>query len=149
MKGCNGPRRSITARGWPVQTGRFVAMVPLSTYIRPSGALGKARSNDTTRDRSAMETSQSGPAIEFTDSSVHHFANPRAERCDWPERLNQVLDGETMARARCEIRRWAGYGATPLRAMESLATSCGVGQIYYKDEAERFGLGSFKALGGA
>ncbi|MHB8816080.1 MAG: diaminopropionate ammonia-lyase [Steroidobacteraceae bacterium] len=37
---------------------------------------------------------------------------------------------------------------TPLRSLPDIARECGIAQLLYKDEAERFGLGSFKALGG-
>ena len=41
------------------------------------------------------------------------------------------------------------YVATPLRSMAALARRFGVACVLVKDEASRFGLGSFKALGGA
>lgn len=53
------------------------------------------------------------------------------------------------ARALSEISSWPGYEPTPLRALPGLARRLRVGSIHYKDEAGRFGLGSFKALGGA
>ncbi|GIR94305.1 MAG: hypothetical protein CM15mP95_3250 [Alphaproteobacteria bacterium] len=34
-------------------------------------------------------------------------------------------------------------------SLESIAEACGVRAVYYKDEAHRFDLKSFKALGGA
>lgn len=45
------------------------------------------------------------------------------------------------------ISQWPGYAATPLHRLS--AAGCGAGSLYYKDEAARFGLESFKALGGA
>jgi diaminopropionate ammonia-lyase len=48
-----------------------------------------------------------------------------------------------------EITTWPGYGPTPLLELTSLARELNVGGVYYKDEGGRFGLGSFKALGGA
>ena len=51
--------------------------------------------------------------------------------------------------AKAEITSWADYQATPLRELPGLARAAGVGAIRLKDEAGRFGLGSFKALGGA
>lgn len=39
--------------------------------------------------------------------------------------------------------------ATPLVALPALADALGVGTIHVKDEGQRLGLGSFKALGGA
>lgn len=51
--------------------------------------------------------------------------------------------------ARRVIRAWPGYAPTPLRQLSELAGELGLGAIYYKDESTRFGLGSFKPLGGA
>lgn len=47
------------------------------------------------------------------------------------------------------ISEWPGYAATPLLPLRGAARELGVENILYKDEAKRFGLGSFKALGGA
>lgn len=51
--------------------------------------------------------------------------------------------------AEAEIRSWPGYGPTPLVALPGLAAALQLGSIHYKDEGQRFGLKSFKALGGA
>ena len=48
-----------------------------------------------------------------------------------------------------EISAWPGYVPTPLYGMQSLAAEFGLGAVLYKDEGKRFGLGSFKPLGGA
>lgn len=64
-------------------------------------------------------------------------------------RQQAVLGGEAFARAAVQIRRWPGYAPTPLVALDGLARAAGFAQILYKDEGGRFGLGSFKALGGA
>ncbi|MEM8732168.1 MAG: diaminopropionate ammonia-lyase, partial [Pseudomonadota bacterium] len=42
-----------------------------------------------------------------------------------------------------------GYHPTPLLDLKGLAGELGIDALYYKDESTRFGLGSFKALGGA
>ena len=42
-----------------------------------------------------------------------------------------------------------GYRPTPLLSLPGLARTLGVGKIHYKDEGQRLGLQSFKALGGA
>jgi diaminopropionate ammonia-lyase len=60
-----------------------------------------------------------------------------------------VLSLEGALEARAEISTWPGYEMTPLRELAPVAAACGVRSILYKDEAPRFGLGSFKALGGA
>ncbi len=41
------------------------------------------------------------------------------------------------------------YAPTPLHSLPGLAGALGVGALYVKDEGQRLGLGSFKALGGA
>ena len=60
-----------------------------------------------------------------------------------------VLPAGGFRRARAEITAWPGYAPTPLRELPILATQAGVASVQVKDEARRFGLGSFKALGGA
>lgn len=60
-----------------------------------------------------------------------------------------ALDPEGAGRARREIAAWPGYAPTPLRSLPGLAAALGVRSVLYKDEAGRFRLGSFKALGGA
>lgn len=60
-----------------------------------------------------------------------------------------MLSPEGLAAARDEIRSWPGYTETPLRRLDGLAAAAGLGALFVKDEASRFGLGSFKALGGA
>src|SRR4051795_19758 len=44
-------------------------------------------------------------------------------------------------------RTLPGYAPTPLRDAPELAAELGVARVRLKDEAERFGLPSFKALG--
>jgi diaminopropionate ammonia-lyase len=69
--------------------------------------------------------------------------NPAADgACEW-------LPASESAAACAEIACWPGYALTPLCALRGLARTVGVGAIWYKDEGYRFGLGSFKALGGA
>lgn len=48
-----------------------------------------------------------------------------------------------------EISGWPGYARTALHALPALAKKLGIAELYYKDESTRFGLKSFKALGGA
>jgi diaminopropionate ammonia-lyase len=42
-----------------------------------------------------------------------------------------------------------GYRETPLRSLDNLAREFGVSKIFVKDESFRFGLNSFKSLGGS
>lgn len=60
-----------------------------------------------------------------------------------------VLPDGGFRRAREEIASWPGYAPTPLIDLPDAAAAARVGAVFYKHEAERFGLGSFKALGGA
>jgi diaminopropionate ammonia-lyase len=78
------------------------------------------------------------------------FLNPRAERTrPYGRDERAVLSHDRAREARREIETWPGYAPTPLRPLPGLARHLGVGTVWYKDEAPRFGLGSFKALGGA
>ena len=60
-----------------------------------------------------------------------------------------VLPAGGFRRARTEITSWPDYAPTPLVDLPAVAASLGLGVVRAKDEAGRFGLGSFKALGGA
>ena len=79
------------------------------------------------------------------------FVNPRAARPDVEadERSAGIFTDDRFREAIQEISSWPGYVETPLLALNGLAREFGVGQVWYKDEGDRFGLGSFKALGGA
>ncbi len=73
--------------------------------------------------------------------------NPRARPTASPV-ARAVLDEAGLERARATIRSWPGYAATPLHRLDGLAREAGLGTLLFKDESGRFGLGSFKALGG-
>lgn len=64
-------------------------------------------------------------------------------------RRAQVMSQAGFDTTLAEISSWPGYAPTPLLALDALARQMGIGQLLYKDERSRFGLGSFKALGGA
>lgn len=82
----------------------------------------------------------------FSEALIEH--TPLAT-CGDATALEQVLTREDFADASSAIRAWDGYSKTPLHSLASLAKTAGVAQLLYKDEGPRFGLGSFKALGGA
>lgn len=63
--------------------------------------------------------------------------------------IDAVLPTTLLDDARAAITAWHGYAPTPLHSLPSLAGEIGVGTLLYKDENPRFGLASFKALGGA
>lgn len=67
----------------------------------------------------------------------------------WNEAQDAILSDAGLAAARATIGGWPGYAPTPLLALPGLAAELGVAALQYKDEGGRFGLGSFKALGGA
>ncbi len=60
-----------------------------------------------------------------------------------------VLPEAGYRRARSAITSWPGYAPTKLVDLPWAAAACGVAAVRIKDESGRFGLGSFKALGGA
>ncbi len=60
-----------------------------------------------------------------------------------------VISTDDFANARAEISAWQGYAPTPLHALPELAAALQLGAVHYKDEGQRFGLDSFKALGAA
>ncbi len=60
-----------------------------------------------------------------------------------------VLPAGGFRRAKAAITAWPGYAPTPLVDLPLIAEDAGVAAIRIKDEGARFGLGSFKALGGA
>ncbi len=67
----------------------------------------------------------------------------------YPSFLTNVSNKTLNEQAYNEITKWAGYSKTPLLELDKLAKKLAVAKIYYKDESQRFGLKSFKALGGA
>ena len=94
-----------------------------------------------------MLLTQSEP---YVSAAMRHVHNARANGAStWPRRLDSALARDLIDDAVVEIRQWPGYQPTPLIALDGLVDELGVAGVWYKDEATRFGLGSFKALGGA
>lgn len=60
-----------------------------------------------------------------------------------------VLPDSGFRRAQEEIASWPGYAPTPLIDLPDVAAAAKIGAVAFKHEGSRFGLGSFKALGGA
>lgn len=81
----------------------------------------------------------------FTTAELQHTAGSPV----FGKAATTVLSTQDFAEARAEITTWDGYASTPLVSLAGLARAIGVGRIDYKHEGPRFGLGSFKALGGA
>jgi diaminopropionate ammonia-lyase len=65
---------------------------------------------------------------------------------------NEILNSlpkKDIDEAYSSISNWKGYSPTPLINLDKLSKELGLNKIFYKDESKRFGLKSFKALGGA
>ena len=83
-------------------------------------------------------------------SAVPFRLNVRGSRdAPWTPEQDAILSDRGLAAARETISGWPGYAPTPLHDLKGLAAELGVLSLRYKDESTRFGLGSFKALGGA
>lgn len=81
----------------------------------------------------------------FTSAHINHFtANPAGGLA-----ATNALSKSNFDQAQAEITNWQGYNETPLIRLSDLARDLNLAEIHYKDEGPRFGLGSFKALGGA
>jgi diaminopropionate ammonia-lyase len=79
-----------------------------------------------------------------------HFVNPKADVNHlYSDALKDVICVASSIDVIRDIKTWPGYALTPLHSMSSMAKTVGVASIWYKDESQRFGLKSFKALGGA
>jgi diaminopropionate ammonia-lyase len=75
--------------------------------------------------------------------------NPSASRGEYTAREAMIISRALALEARREISRWPEYAPTPLHRLDRLAARLGIGALYYKDESDRLGQGSFKTLGGA
>jgi diaminopropionate ammonia-lyase len=67
----------------------------------------------------------------------------------YPKYLEGILDIDNALKVAQNIKQWPNYSQTVLFSLDHLAKDLGVNKVWYKDEGTRFGLGSFKALGGA
>lgn len=78
------------------------------------------------------------------------FMNPAVNTArPYPPGFRDLLSMSAAQEAAAFIATWPGYLPTPLVSLPEIASEAGVGRVLVKDEASRFGLGSFKALGGA
>jgi len=86
-----------------------------------------------------------------SDWNVDHISNQSAAAPKDPYFLGRNMPGVAFSncdKARTRIEKWEGYKRTPLVHAPDIARACGLGSVYVKDEGSRFGLGSFKGLGG-
>jgi diaminopropionate ammonia-lyase len=85
----------------------------------------------------------------YTKAKINYFHNPNYTAENYPEALNPIISSSLCDDAIKEISQWENYTETPLHNLDNLTKTINVSRIDYKDESTRFGLGSFKALGGA
>ena len=104
-------------------------------------APGRPKRDPIERQREGSPVSHAARAL------ANAAAAPAAE--PYGARRSAVLSGAGFDAALAEIASWPGYAVTPLRRLDALAAQLGLAALHYKDERGRFGLGSFKALGGA
>ena len=64
-------------------------------------------------------------------------------------KILKTLDSDLLEDAYKTISKWRKYQPTPLENLNKLSKELNLKNIFYKDESKRFGLKSFKALGGA
>jgi diaminopropionate ammonia-lyase len=82
--------------------------------------------------------------------SAQFLPNPSLDRSrPYGSEERAVLSQERAEEAATAIRQWPSYAPTPLRRLAAMAREAGIAEVRYKDEGHRFGLKSFKALGGA
>jgi diaminopropionate ammonia-lyase len=76
--------------------------------------------------------------------------NPAArQQAAYGSEQSKLFNSQHFDTARQVISSWPGYSQSPLRDLSGLAKTAGLASIHYKDESQRFGLSSFKPLGGA
>ncbi|MGB1237991.1 MAG: diaminopropionate ammonia-lyase [Pseudomonadales bacterium] len=84
------------------------------------------------------------------DGALTHFSNPAASaQRAYSASQREVISVAKAEQAIANIKTWPAYAETPLHVLNDMAADTGLGAIWYKDESQRFGLKSFKALGGA
>jgi diaminopropionate ammonia-lyase len=80
---------------------------------------------------------------------MRFFTNAHSSRDAYTADEAQIISISSATRALTELSAWPGYGVSPLWDLPQTARRLRVESVKCKDETHRFGLGSFKALGGA
>ena len=65
------------------------------------------------------------------------------------DKILEILSKNFIDEAYSKISKWPAYEPTPLISLNKLSKELNLNNVFYKDESKRFGLKSFKALGGA
>ncbi len=86
---------------------------------------------------------------DVTEVTESLWRSPRVDHGQSDQQAERLLPRAGFSAAASEITGWPTYEPTPLRELRALATELGLGRLWVKDESSRFGLGSFKPLGGA
>lgn len=82
--------------------------------------------------------------------ALSHFSNPKANvEAEYSAEQHAILNVADSENAIRDITQWPNYAATPLYLLNDIASAAKLKKLWYKDESQRFGLKSFKALGGA
>ncbi len=88
--------------------------------------------------------------MSIEELSARFLPNPALQRLKpYGVEERAILSMADAFDALAAISQWEGYKPTPLLSLPAIANACGVASVHYKDEGRRFGLKSFKALGGA
>ncbi len=88
--------------------------------------------------------------MSIEELSARFLSNPALQRLKpYGVEERAILSMAGASDALAAISQWQGYKPTPLLSLPAIASACGVASVHYKDEGRRFGLKSFKALGGA
>ncbi|MCW5748118.1 MAG: diaminopropionate ammonia-lyase [Alphaproteobacteria bacterium] len=75
--------------------------------------------------------------------------NPRANRAaPYGAAQRHVVTAAGVEKMAADLERCPAHRVTPLYALPALARQLSIASLHVKDEAQRFGFGAFKALGG-
>ena len=89
------------------------------------------------------------PSLDLDPPAGEVVRNGEVESGFYPGELRRILSLEAHETAYREIGSWPDYAPTPLHRLSGMAERADLGGLWYKDESGRFGIGSFKSLGGA
>ena len=84
-------------------------------------------------------------SIRLQDKAFRHIANPNVVMSN--ELSQSALESGACELARREIETWPEYQPTPLIALNNLAKSAGVGQIWYKGRGAKIWLEKLQGAG--
>ena len=84
----------------------------------------------------------------YLDQKFTKFINNENFEFD-RSKILKILNSDLLEDAYKTISKWQKYQPTPLESLSKLCKELRLKNIFYKDESKRFGLKSFKALGGA